>query len=488
MIQNDNDAVVTGEAASATGSMTGTRIRERRLVRGLAQGALARQAGISPSYLNLIEHNRRRIGGTILLRLAEALNVDAQALAHGGEAALMAGLREAAGDMGEVGAASGLEAPSLHDADLHKSGQHRSDLHRHETDPPELNRLEEFAGRFPGWAQLMVATLRRAQDQAWRAEALTDRLAHDPHLAASLHEVLSVVTAIRSTASILTDTRGLEPEWQARFHRNLGEDSQRLADSAQRLVRYLGDGPGTGADMLSPQDELDRFLGAAGHHFAPLEVGGDGDIDALLAVGGLQLGKGAHDLACTALEAYRADAAALPQARLLDAVAQLGLEPLALAQHLGIPLARVCRRLAAMPEDAVGPIGLISVDASGAILTLKPMAGFVATRLAGACPLWPLFRLMAQPGMALSLDMVQPGRGTRPVRGLACTEAVGAPVLNMPPLLRATMLLLPAQGDDVSAALPVGTSCRVCPRSDCVARREPSILPQMDGAADASRF
>ena len=159
-------------SGSIAGTMTGTRIRERRLARGLAQGALARQAGISPSYLNLIEHNRRRIGGTILLRIAAALEVDAQALASGGEAVLMAGLREAAGDMTDTAAAPKLA---------------RSDLGR-----PELDRMEEFAGRFPGWAQLLVATLRRAQDHAGRADALTDRLAHDPHLAASLHEVLSV--------------------------------------------------------------------------------------------------------------------------------------------------------------------------------------------------------------------------------------------------------------------------------------------------------
>ncbi|WP_246040515.1 helix-turn-helix domain-containing protein [Roseovarius arcticus] len=463
MKQNDNGDQIGAGQGAVMGTLTGTRIRERRLTRGLAQGALARQAGISPSYLNLIEHNRRRIGGTILLRIAAALEVDAQALANGGEAVLMAGLREAAGDMADLAGAQ--------------------EAARAEPARPELDRMEEFAGRFPGWAQLLVATLRRGQEHAGRADALTDRLAHDPHLAASLHEVLSVVTAIRSTASILTDTAALEPEWQARFHRNLGEDSQRLAGSAERLVRYLDDGPGADAGMLSPQDELDRFLEGAGHHFSQLEAGGDGDIDAALQAGGLRAGTGAHDLARAALEAYRSDAAALPQTRLLDMVEALGVAPVALAQHLGAPVARVCRRLAAMPEDAVGPVGLISVDASGAILTLKPVGGFVATRLAGACPLWPLFRAMAQPGMALGTYLVQPGRGARPVRALACTEEVGAPQLNMPPLLRATMLLMPADPNvEAEDAMQVGTSCRICPRTACAARREPSILPQMGAA------
>jgi predicted transcriptional regulator len=56
-----------------------------------------------------------------------------------------------------------------------------------------------------------------------------------------------------------------------------------------------------------------------------------------------------------------------------------------------------------------------------------------------------------------------------------------------PQVLEAMMLLVPADlaeshapgalGDaERAAALGVGTSCRICPRSDCVARREPSIM------------
>ena len=40
-------------------TLTGTRIREKRTVQNIRQADLAREVGISPSYLNLIEHNRR---------------------------------------------------------------------------------------------------------------------------------------------------------------------------------------------------------------------------------------------------------------------------------------------------------------------------------------------------------------------------------------------------------------------------------------------
>ena len=37
----------------------GTRIRDRRLSLGLRQASVAETAGVSASYLNLIEHDRR---------------------------------------------------------------------------------------------------------------------------------------------------------------------------------------------------------------------------------------------------------------------------------------------------------------------------------------------------------------------------------------------------------------------------------------------
>ena len=70
--------------------LTGSRIRERRTIAGLRQADLARQVGISASYLNLIEHNRRKIGGKLLLEIARALKVEPQVILEGAEAALIA--------------------------------------------------------------------------------------------------------------------------------------------------------------------------------------------------------------------------------------------------------------------------------------------------------------------------------------------------------------------------------------------------------------
>ncbi len=65
--------------------LTGSRIRERRLARGMRQVELARAVGISAAYLNLIEHNRRRIGGKLLVNLARVLEVEPAQLTEGAE-------------------------------------------------------------------------------------------------------------------------------------------------------------------------------------------------------------------------------------------------------------------------------------------------------------------------------------------------------------------------------------------------------------------
>ena len=64
-------------------ALTGTRLRERRLAAGLRQADVAAAAGISGSYLNLIEHNRRKVTVDLLNRLADALGLERGVLVQG---------------------------------------------------------------------------------------------------------------------------------------------------------------------------------------------------------------------------------------------------------------------------------------------------------------------------------------------------------------------------------------------------------------------
>ena len=78
------------------GTLLGTRIRENRKALKLTQKDLAKIAGISASYLNLIEHNRRGIAGKTLNNIARTLSVEPSELSDGMNQSLINRLKSAA--------------------------------------------------------------------------------------------------------------------------------------------------------------------------------------------------------------------------------------------------------------------------------------------------------------------------------------------------------------------------------------------------------
>ncbi len=425
-------------------TLTGSRIREKRIAQGMRQSELAKIAGISASYLNLIEHNRRRIGGKLLLEIADALSVEPTHLTEGAGAALIAGLREAASDLPDAGA--------------------------------ELDRTDEFAGRFPGWADLLVATRARVQQLERSVEVLTDRMTHDPQLAASLHEMLSTVTAIRSAASILAEPGDIDQEWQARFHRNIYEDSGRLAETSRGLVTYLEADNAQATETGTPQEELDTALEAAGHHVPELES--DADTAAALARLGKRMSGTARALLRPWLERYAEDARTLPIDVLRPAIDRHGPDPVALARDFHAEPARIMRRLAAMPEEILpDPVGLAICDGSGVLSYRKPLPDFPMPRFGAACPLWPLYKALNRPHVVLTAPLVQMGRANAVIWADAQATLTGGLAVNADPLYESHMMVRLAPPDrDHAAPEEVGASCRICSRSACPGRREPSIL------------
>ncbi len=427
-------------------ALTGTRLREHRLAAGRRQADLAAAAGISASYLNLIEHNRRKVTPEVLDRLAGALGLDRVALAGGADAALIDGLRAAAG------AAAGVAGGASGDGGA------------------ELDRIEDFVSRFAGWAGLVVALDRRSQGLQRAVEALNDRMSHDPHLSQSLHEVLSSLSSVRATAAILAETADLDPDWAARFHRNLHQDSERLAAGAEALVAYLDAGSALAEQgIAAPQEEVEDWLARRGWAISDAELAA-GLPDEVAALASLA----ARSLAQDYLVRAARDALALPEVALSEAVAQGGADALALAARFGLDPLVVMRRLAVQPALDVG---LVICDASGTLTLRKPAAGFALPRFGAACPLWPLYAALGRPLQPVEAGVAVAGRGGRNFRVQAWCGVSHPEGPRGPELRTAAMLILPG-GPQTFGAIPVGSSCRVCPRSACPARREPTILSE----------
>lgn len=435
----------------ARSALTGTRIRARRNLRGMRQAELAREVGVSASYLNLIEHNRRNIGPDLMGALAKALGVSVDALVEDGDSRLIEGARAAA--------------------------------ERCNVDAAELERIDEFTGRFPGWAKVLAETQGRVERLERVVEQLNDRMTHDPYMGEALHEIISAVTSVQSTATILNDAQEIEPDWQARFHQNILQDSARLAEGAVALVNYLDAGKSEETGLAAPQEEVEAWLAQRDFHLPELETGA---LDpAQLVAGQVELSSEASRvLAVQWVTQFQVDSRALPLAAFLAALDRVGVAPEVLADDFGVPFDQVLRRFALLPREALAarglPVpGLVICDNSGTILFRRSIDGFALPRFGGACPLWPLYQALQRPFVRLRMPLATAGRLGRRFVTYACAATRAELGFGLPIVLQATMLILPAESmsaESESALLAVGASCRTCPQLDCAARREPSIL------------
>ncbi len=221
-------------------SLVGARIRELRKSLGMTQAGLAASVGISASYLNLIEADRRRIGGGLLRRLGNELGVACEDLDGAAERRLVS-------DLGEVAGEAAL-APLRLDPDA----------------------AAELAGRHPEWARAIVSLHRSWLDRGRLVTALSDRLNQDPFLGDAVHSMLSRVAAIRSSAEILEGADDLPAEQRARFLAIVREESVRLGDVSQALASYF-DQAHVATRSITPVEEVDDFIYDHDNHFPQLE-------------------------------------------------------------------------------------------------------------------------------------------------------------------------------------------------------------------------
>ena len=222
-------------------TILGTRIRERRRAMGVTQAEMAARIGISASYLNLIERNKRGIAGPLLRRAAAALQLRLEELDDAAERRLLETLNEvaAAPDI----AALGVEAASA----------------------------GELIGRYPGWARALAALARSERAATAEAQALSDRMTHDTFLGESMHRMLTRVAAIRSASEILTEFPDAPPDRREQFLGIVNEESKVLTDVCEALAAYF-DRVRDSSRSLTPLDEVEALFDAHENHFDGLEA------------------------------------------------------------------------------------------------------------------------------------------------------------------------------------------------------------------------
>lgn len=244
--------------------------------------------------------------------------------------------------------------------------------------------------------------------------------------------MLSNITAIRSTAEILTSVDDLSSEQSTRFHTAVHDESKRLSDATQALIAYF--------DRTAPQDEEED---------APDEI-------------------------------LESDALSMPIEVFAASAAASNFDPSALAAEFGESLHSVFRRLASLKREGMDApdIGLIITNAAGQTLHRHALPEFPLPRHGNACPLWPLFQGFSQPERPLQ-DLIELPSGSQFVTLTIALPRTVTPFGTRPDYQSAMLFVPVDQSPWPPLSIPahqVGTNCRICPRENCAARSEETVL------------
>jgi predicted transcriptional regulator/transcriptional regulator with XRE-family HTH domain len=456
-------------------TIVGTRIRQRRREIGMTQADLAEAIGISASYLNLIEWNKRRIAGGRLRKIAEVLNVSVDDLAGSSERRLFEVLTEIA------------HLPSLSALGI------------------ETERTSELIARFPGWAKGLATLARSEREAVIRAQTLSDRLSNDPFLGETVHRMLTRIAAIRSAADIVTDYPDLPPERRDRFDGIVRDESLALSQVGEALATYL-DKAEDADRILTPLDEVEALFEARDNHFGEIEAAAVNLSPALTdprpisrrlkakelvdeRLGGLieevvdhqpqVKTAAARRRAKLTLSDYAVGAILMPMTAFAERAASLRYDIETLAEAFSVEVAAVCHRLTALPigED-VPRFGYFRANAAGTIIEKLGLEGLALPRYAAACPLWVLYRAQQSPETTIRQRALFPS-GVRFIFIARArhqgTTGFGKPrhyVTDMVAMREGEARHTVYAPDESVPVEEVGPACRLCPRQSCLHRVE----------------
>ncbi|MCB9994003.1 MAG: DUF2083 domain-containing protein [Hyphomicrobiaceae bacterium] len=510
----------------------GLRVRNQRQIKGLTQASLAKQTGISASYLNLIESNRRDVGGRLLHRLAEALEVELSDLTGEAEQRLLTELHEAFAD-------PVLESLRLGEEDAH-----------------------QLVARQPQMGRALHQLYRAFLDMRFRAYAYSHRLQSDPLFSSLLHQMLSNITAVRSAAEILRDVPDIATTERGRFHETITSQAESLSAAARSLIAEF-DMESERHRRLTPAREVDDLLISQDNYFPQLEdaahrlrnrlttdehvhtnqlvsalerelnisVRYDGPPEGRAAPDGRDFGfdseaktfwfrpgvpmatqrfqlarhlaiaresdllqslvndealtsDQARKLAFKALGSYLAGAILFPYDEFLAAAVSARYDLDFLSQKYVASFEQVAHRLVTLraPGAAGIPFGFIRSDASGYLSKQFPLPGLLMPSTGHACPLWVLGAAFRQ----MNAVVTQTAQFTDGARFLFVAKASAKRVASYAetPVYSSVMIacdIINADKTVYGSALNltdpvldarVGPTCRLCVRSDCAHRQE----------------
>lgn len=449
----------------------GGRLKRLRRELGHTQTRMAADLGVSPSYLNHLERNQRPMTAQVLLRLAQAYDLDLRAFSgeadKGGEA-----------DLQEV-----FADPMFRDLPIP----------RH-----EIAGLVENA---PGAAEAVTRLYRAFQDQRRReslglSPALSDDGREAPGDITPGDWVRDHIQAHRNHfpdldalgERIAADLEGSGSSLEAALTRRLDEDwrtSVRILPVTV-MVEY--------ARKYDPHRRrllLSEVLDAPARAFSvayQLGFNAGGEVLNALLEDAAPPDLPTRRLLKVSLANYLAAAIQMPYGAFHAATEELGYDIGLLGARFGASFEQVCHRLTTLsrPGSPGIPFFMIRTDNAGNISKRFASSAFPFSRLGGACPRWNIHASFKAPGRVVTQIVETIGDQSRYFT-LARTvdRIVGAYggsddaelAVGLGCELKYAHRLVYAQGLDLArpSATEIGPTCRLCERANCRERAAPPI-------------
>jgi predicted transcriptional regulator/DNA-binding XRE family transcriptional regulator len=437
----------------------GARLKRLRRERGLNQSQMAEQLGVSGSYLNHLERNQRPVTAGILLRLAEAFDVDVKAFAaetgEGGATQLgeifsdpmLADLGISRYELVELADNAPAVAEGI--ARLYTALRERQ---RHGEEEPDTGGADPRVLITPEtWVRDYIQAQRNHYPELEEAsETLGGALAHPLSISEPLRQRLKEAWGV--------EVRVVDPD--------ILEDASQHYD-AQRRVLML-------SALLRPEN---RTFGIA-YQLALLEFA---PIIARMLEVARPPDPGSRRLLHMSFANYAAGAIIMPYGKFLRAAEEHRYAIDRLTAQFGANVEQVAHRLTTLsrPNAKGVPFFMLRVDPAGNISKRYAGESFPFSHFGGTCPRWHLHRAFQTPGQTLR-QLIETPDGER---FYTISRTIERPIR---PDLRDDALLAIGLGCDVkhanriayadgldltnTPATPVGPACAICPRLNCAYR------------------
>jgi predicted transcriptional regulator/DNA-binding XRE family transcriptional regulator len=446
--------------ADTTDMQIGGRIKRLRRTRKLAQADLAVALGISASYLNLIEHNRRKVTVPLLFAIAGYFGVEPGELVDSDEGRLLGDLMEAFGD--DIFADSDVTNLEIRDLAHANPAAARAILKLY-----DRYRLVAKSGVSPSAGGT-------AEPFHLATDAISDFLQESAN-----HFPALETAAERIRADIDRSSENFEFGLHTYLLNVFGVDV-RLASLPHGIARQFD--ARRNHLLVSDIQPAESGLFLVAHHLGQLAA--SAEIEAIIAGSSLPEGD-APVLAANVLAAYFAAALVMPYEPFLRACRDYRYDIERIGRRFGASFEQVCHRMTTLQRPGASgiPLHLVRTDIAGNISKRFSLSGIHIPRHSGACPRWNIYSAFLAPER-INIQLSQMPDGQR-YFCLARTIVKGDHRYNAPRRYMSIGLgcsihhakeMIYSDGMDLagdSQMVPIGVGCRICPRLECGQRAHP---------------